>query len=152
MREENFQRRLLLLALTFLSLTLALGTRNYDPLFLLPTLFFSQFLVKRGRRHLAENILFVLLLLFSYVLVFHYYYPEQAQTFAKEHLEVSTPLQLLGFGLFGVIKNLFLRNSLLYTLAALGVFIAVFGTLLFYFKRKESFLQMLKHFFIHTLL
>ena len=146
--EKDFTKKWIYLGVTFLFLLFALGTRNYDPLFLLPTLIVTQFIIHFGKKHLTENILIALFFLFSFFLVFKGYYPSAAQEFAKFHLEVSSPLALFGFGLFGVFKNMFLRNSYLYTIISLALIVVVAYNFMIIKKKKgfifQNFLETFK--------
>ena len=138
-RSPDVHWRAFYLGCTLLFLMFALGSRNYDPLFLLPTLIISQFVLCRGKKYILENLIVTTSIILTCLLVFNYYYPAEAQTFAKEHLEVSSPLNLLGFGLLGIFKNMFIRNSYMYSIAAILVLFCIFYYILFFKKRNPIF-------------
>ncbi|MEK6861036.1 MAG: glycosyltransferase family 39 protein, partial [Nanoarchaeota archaeon] len=136
--KDNY--RFFYLVLTLVFFTFCIGSRNFDPLFLIPTLIFSQFLINRGKKNLIENIVFVLLLAISFYIVFYYFYPPEARAFARVHLEVDSPFDVLpGLGFIGVVKNMFLRNSYAYTIASILIIIFIVNEVVKLIKNKWNF-------------
>lgn len=122
--KDNFKFIYLVSTLIFFSFSI--GSRNYDPLFIIPTLLIGQFIINKGKKNLIENIIFVLLLAFCFYIVLYYFYPLEAKEFAQYHLEVKSPLKLIGFGMPGIFINSILRNSYAYSLVFIFFLILIF--------------------------
>ena len=148
--KDNF--RFIYLILTLVFFTFCIGSRNFDPLFLIPTLVFSQFIINRGQKNLIENIVFVLLLAFSFYLVFYYFYPPEAKEFARFHLEVNSPFDIIpGLGFIGVVKNMLLRNSYAYALASVSIIVLIVNEIIRFGKHKWNFKDLGDNSFIKNL-
>ncbi len=133
-QEKNQERKYAFLGAMLIFLTFALGSRSFDPLFVLPTLVISQFYLRRSKEEMQENILFVALLAVSFYFVFFYIYPAEARAFAQAHLDAQGPLALVGFTLFPVIKNLLTRNSYLFS----AVFLLIAASFAYFAKQKKE--------------
>lgn len=124
--EENKDKRWAYLAITILALTFNLGSRNFDPLFIIPTIIISQFFINRGKEKLKENLIVSGLVIISFLFVFFYTYPPEAKLFAQEHLEAKSPTQLLGFTFLPMIYHALTRNSYLFSLSFILIFVSIF--------------------------
>lgn len=143
--ETNKDKRWAYLAITIVTLTFALGSRNFDPLFILPTLIISQFLINRDKEKLKENLIVTGLIILSFLFVFYYTYPPEAKVFAQEHLEAESPTQLLGLTFLPVIFHALTRNSYITSIS----FILIILSIIYYLNKikKEDTKKPLVNFF-----
>ncbi|MFH1972244.1 MAG: glycosyltransferase family 39 protein [archaeon] len=127
-------RRYWYLVLSLLFLILALDSRNFHPLFLIPILIISLFVIKRNKEERAENI-FVSGLIFAatYVALKVIYLPEAFK--AGQELYDVTIFSILQFNLHNIFITLFFRNSYLFILVLL---LLLFELYLIYTNNKDN--------------
>lgn len=134
-KEKLKEKRWAYLAVTIICLTFALGSRNFDPLFIIPTLIISQFFINREKENLKENLVFSGLVIISAIFVFFYTYPPEARAFAQEHLQAQSPEQLIGFTFLEIIYFALIRNSYLFSISFILILISI---ILYSYKRKSN--------------
>lgn len=117
LQEKNSMRRLLFMGLTAVFFTLALGTRSFTPLFLIPALLLSQFLINRGK--IKENILFTVLLLAGIYVFLSVFYPPEVRALAQKLHGVYSLSGVIKFSLPDVLLVNIYRNSYLYVFSLL---------------------------------
>jgi len=132
--EKVKEKKWAYLAATIICLTFALGSRNFDPLFIIPTLIISQFFVNRGKENLKENLIVTGLIMASFLFVFFYTYPPEARAFAQEHLQAQSPEQLIGPTFHNMIYLALIRNSYLFAIS----FILISLSIIMYFNKRKS--------------
>ncbi len=132
--EKEKEKKWLYLGATIVSVIFALGSRNFDPLFILPTIIISQFFIKRGKENLKENLIVTGLLIAAFLFVFYYTYPAEAKMFAQERLEAESPLQLIGFTFPTIAYHALIRNSYLTAIS----FLLIFGSIFYYIKKRDK--------------
>ncbi len=132
--EKEKDKKWVYLGATIISVIFALGSRNFDPLFIVPTIILSQFFVKRGKENLNENLIVTGLLIAVFLFVFYYTYPPEAKMFAQERLEAESPLQLIGFTFPAMAYHALIRNSYLTTIS----FLLIFGSIFYYLKKRDK--------------
>ena len=124
-KEKVQDKKWIYLGAAIVFMVFALGSRNFDPLFIMPTIIISQFLLKRGKSHIKENLIVAGLVALSFIFVFFYTYPPEAKTFAQEHLEAESPFQLIGFTFLSMAELALIRNSYLTTISIILIFISL---------------------------
>ncbi|MBL7206322.1 MAG: phospholipid carrier-dependent glycosyltransferase [Candidatus Aenigmarchaeota archaeon] len=105
-------KRILYMALTFVFVTLTIGTRSFNPLFIIPILLLSQFII--NRRRMKENLLFIVLLIVSLRIVFFHIYPPEIRDIAQAAHGITSLGSIMGFSLIQEIMIIFSRNSYLF--------------------------------------
>ncbi len=143
-QQDKLHHKLLSLGLSMLFLIMALGSRNFDPLFIMITLLACQFLLHHRTKDLLENFIFAALVGLCYAFVFRFLYPAPAQQFARDHLGVQSFTDLFGFTFIGLLKNVMLRNSLAFTFSFLLLLWTAFTVVkTFRADKKTRFLSLL---------
>jgi len=127
------------LVLTFIFFTLNLGTRSLQPLFLMPILALSQFVINKGKT--KENIYFTTVLLAGFYVFMYVIYPPSVRDLSMSfHHQVTSPLELVSFKFSfpRVIMSLFTRNSYLFTAGVILLGYAAFRLLNTRTKKDEE--------------
>ncbi len=132
--EKSEDKKWLYLGMTILVMTFAIGSRNFDPLFIIPTLIISQFFINREKNKLKENLIVTGLIIASFLFVFYYTYPSEAKAFAQQHLQAESPFQLLGFTFPSMIVFALTRNSYIFSLT----FILIVISFIYYLINKNK--------------
>jgi hypothetical protein len=106
-------QKIFFILMTMAVLTLAIGTRAYNPLLIIPILVISQLLIKRGKNNLMENIGFLAMLSISVFIFFNFIWSFGIASQARGWWGVESPFSIFQFSLHTIlIENIF-RNSYL---------------------------------------
>jgi 4-amino-4-deoxy-L-arabinose transferase-like glycosyltransferase len=133
--QSKTQRRFIYMIVSIIFFTLALGTRSFTPLMLAPILLISQFLIKRGRVNLKENVIFTVMLVAGIYVFLSVIYPPEVRNLAQQLHVVFSPFDILGFSLQDVILVNIFRNSYLYLFSLL---LLTYWLFVFLREKKES--------------
>lgn len=109
------KKKYIFILLTAFFLFLALGTRSVQPLFLIPTILLGQAFFKKDIAFLRENLIFLVLILFSIYSIYFVLYKPEITLFDK--LGVKSVFDLVGFSFDRFSVGLFLRNSYLHLIS-----------------------------------
>jgi hypothetical protein len=129
LQAKNENGKIIFVILTIVFFTLALGTRSFTPLLLIPTLLLSQFLIKRGKSNIKENVVFTVLLIIGVYMFLSYIWPPDVRDLAQKFHAVYSPFDMMKFSLQDVVLVNIFRNSYLYLFSLLLLAYLVFAFL-----------------------
>ncbi len=115
------KNKVVYLLLTFFFFTITLGSRSFTPMFLIPVLLVSQILIFRGEEWRKENMMFISFLVFGFFIWLDVIYPAPIRKLSQQTWGVQSPLDILGFSFFKVIKYTLSQNSYLFAFGAILV-------------------------------
>jgi len=135
LQAKNENLKIIFISLTIIFFILALGTRLYTPLFLIPILVISQFMIKKGKKNLKENIAFLILIIIGVYMLFEIIWSAPAYQASKEFAGVTSAFNILQFSLHWVFISLIFRNSYLFLFSLIILF---YGFYIFIKKDTEQ--------------
>jgi 4-amino-4-deoxy-L-arabinose transferase-like glycosyltransferase len=135
LKSEAENRKTIFVILTMIFLTLCLGTRSYSPLLMVPVLLISQFIIKRGKNSLKENVVFTMLVLASIYVFFELIWSPPAYQAAQKFFQAGSLLQGFQFSLHWVAISIIFRNSYIFLFSFI---LLLYGFCLFIRKDSNS--------------
>ena len=114
------KRRYIFILLTSFFLFFTLGTRAIQPLFIIPTIIAGQIFFKRKKSSLIENLLLLVLIIFSVVSVYSFLYSQHGVIFGK--FGAKSIFDLIGFSFPRFFWGLIFRNGYLHLFSLFLIF------------------------------
>lgn len=132
LQEKAPEKRLVLMIAAIIFFTLALGTRAFTPMFLIPVLIISQLLL--NRKFIKENMIFFVLLAVGIYMNFYVIWPPEVRDLGQKLHGVYSASDILKFSALDVVLVNVYRNSYLYLFSIL---LLLYNCIIF-FKRNPD--------------
>ncbi len=140
LREGRKEGNIVNLALAIFFLFMTVGSRSIQPLFLVASVLISQFIFRRKREYIKENVAILFSVLVIFVSIFLILYRPYANVFDK--FGIKSVSDIFGISFVKPILDIFFRNSYANFVAILSM---IFLAAIMVYKKKKDFFYSIKN-------